>query len=99
MRAFAFPGHNRTLVAKGCDDLPVYTDGANVTSCWELDPEDLELLRSTGYVWITLQSGVTQPPIKVQLSVPQELLPDGKPPEKYPIPVPRPTGEPRSRCG
>lgn len=60
-----FKGHNCTLTAEGCLDLPVYRDGETVKSCWKLTPEELEEVQRTGEVWVEIWSGPSQPPIFV----------------------------------
>lgn len=46
-----------------CSSLPVYRDGTQCISCWELSDDDIEKLSKTRKLWVFVISGVTQPPI------------------------------------
>lgn len=65
---------NKMLVApRGQPDvmpLPIFTDGVQSVSCWELPPEHLEEVKKTGKIWIGIVSGVTQPPLWVSGTCP-----------------------------
>lgn len=45
-----------------CDQLPIWSDGQQVVSCWKLSPAEIEEVLHTGVVWIGILSGQTQPP-------------------------------------
>jgi len=46
-----------------CQPLPVFTDGKQCISCWELSKEDIEKVNKTGRIWLSVMSGLTQPPV------------------------------------
>jgi hypothetical protein len=46
-----------------CSPLPVFTDGKQCISCWELSPEEIEKVKRTGRIWLSVVSGQTQPPV------------------------------------
>ncbi|MDP3452063.1 MAG: hypothetical protein Q8R90_03820 [Bacteroidales bacterium] len=46
-----------------CSPLPVYTDGKQCISCWELTPEEIAKVSKTGRIWLSVLSGQTQPPV------------------------------------
>lgn len=52
-------------------DLPVHRsdEPALVVSCWELEPGDMEEIRRTGRVWLSVQ-GRTHPPLCVTARAP-----------------------------
>ncbi|WP_234734784.1 hypothetical protein [Tellurirhabdus bombi] len=62
-----FPEANYTLGAPqgmdNCLPLPVFRDGTNCVSCWQLTDEEVELLLVTRRIYIGVVSGKTQPPI------------------------------------
>lgn len=75
MNAIDFQESNRTLkppqgMTDNCNDLQVYTNGAECISLWELNEEDLERIALTGKLWLRVMSGETQPPIQIQLVTP-----------------------------
>lgn len=65
----------------GCEQgvvpLPVkrHEDGYLV-SCWQLTPEELELIQKTGKVWLSVWGRTTQPPVLVT-AVKEHVLPTG----------------------
>lgn len=68
MHPAEFPQVNKRLGApKGCEGevgaLPVCTDGNVCVSCWELTPEELEIVKRTGKIFLFVFSGETQPPV------------------------------------
>ena len=58
---FGKPG---SMTAAECGDLPCYFNGEQIVSCWQLTPEELEEINSTGVVWIMVW-GQGTPPICV----------------------------------
>lgn len=46
-----------------CDDIVAHKCevGNTVTTCWRLDPDELEAVKRTGVVWLTLWGGGMQP--------------------------------------
>lgn len=54
-----FAGQNTILKAPdgmedSVRDLPAHSDGAQYISCWKLTPEELETVKATGCVWISI---------------------------------------------
>jgi hypothetical protein len=69
-KPITFNGHNCTLAApKGDEDrvtpLPIFRNGVQCVSAWELSPAELEEIARTGIVWLSVWSGLTQPPVYV----------------------------------
>ncbi len=66
-----FDGFNIELKAPqgmdnlSCSSLPIYRNGINCVSCWELTEEELQEVLKTKRIFISLWSGKTQPPIYV----------------------------------
>lgn len=54
-------GAPSTMTAEECGDLPCFFDGDVVVSCWELTPDELEHVMSTGQVWLMVWGGGTPP--------------------------------------
>ena len=59
---------NRTLGAPRGQEgevlpLPVYTDGQQCISCWRLSWRERLSALVFGRVWLSVMSGVTQPPV------------------------------------
>jgi len=69
MRPIKFKEQNQQLgpppgvSEKECSPLPVFTDGRQCISCWELSKDDIEKINKTGRIWLSVQSGLTQPPV------------------------------------
>ena len=53
-----------------CMPLPVFRDGKQVVSCWELSKEDLELINQTGRIYLGVVSGKSQPPVFLTVETP-----------------------------
>ena len=53
-----------------CAPLPVFRDGEQVISCWELNKEDLEEINKTGKIYLSIFSGKTQPPVWLSIENP-----------------------------
>ncbi len=53
-----------------CGGLPVQYDRENrqITSCWVLEPGDIELLQAGGRVYLTV-CGLAQPPVALTVKV------------------------------
>lgn len=69
MKPSSFPQATKTLAKPGnmteeeCGPLPVYSDGTQCISLWQMTwPERLKAL-FFGRLWVFVYSGVTQPPI------------------------------------
>ncbi len=69
MKPVKFPLHNQILgpppnmTENECSKLPVFTDGKQCVSCWELSDEEIEQLVKTKRLWLGVLSGATQPPV------------------------------------
>lgn len=62
------------MTKEQCGDLPVYkgidTHGSPIIiSCWQLSPEELEAIKTTGKVYLTVV-GEGTPPIGIQVLPP-----------------------------
>lgn len=70
-RPVKFNGANKELVApKGIDDLscsslPIFNNGINCVSCWELNDAEVEEIIKTKRIYVSIWSGKTQPPIYI----------------------------------
>lgn len=62
-----FQGTNTRLLggADDVEDMTVFRNGKCVVSCWQLTPEELEEVKRTGMVWLSVFSGPTSPPVCV----------------------------------
>ena len=65
MKPVNFPQKNLTLVAEGCGDLPVSTNGQSCTSVWELSDDELEHVLMHRKVGLTVIAGGSQPPVSI----------------------------------
>ena len=82
MRPISFKHANRTLGpptkqdysenVMGIAPLPVWSDGEQCVSCWQMSWRERLSALLFGRVWIALLSGETQPPASAQVS--QEYL-------------------------
>ena len=76
MRPVEFDEQNGTLskppsmTDEECLPLPVFRDGKDVISCWELNKEDLEEINKTGKIYLGILSGNTQPPVWLSVENP-----------------------------
>ena len=57
-----------------CGDLPAHRFVSEdkipyVISCWELSPEELEQIKTTGKVWLTV-CAYTMPPVSIDVTTP-----------------------------
>lgn len=83
MRPVEFPESNKTLLKpesmtdEECSSLPIYTDGLNCVSCWEITEEEVEVLKSTKKIWLTILSGKSQPPVCLQVESPFSYINKG----------------------
>jgi hypothetical protein len=46
-----------------CRSLPVYSDGVQCVSCWEMTWSERLAALITGRVWLQIYAGRTQPPV------------------------------------
>lgn len=76
MTPISFPQSNKDLIKpdsmtdKECGTLPVFTNGNQCISCWSLSDDDIERIKRTGRVWLSVHSGPTQPPVMVSSEFP-----------------------------
>ncbi len=60
----------------GVDPLPVWTDGEQCVSCWQMSLAERLKALFTGRVWLAVLSGSTQPPACVEVG--RKYLKEGK---------------------
>lgn len=64
-----FEGANQVFQAPpgddNCRDLETFTNGDVVISAWRLSDEELEQVKETGVVWVSVHMGGRTPPIYV----------------------------------
>lgn len=67
MQPVSFPEQNDVLGGgnTGASDLPIYRDGFQIMSCWQLTPEEMLEVATTGRVYLSVMGAVTQPPVKI----------------------------------
>ena len=70
MKPINFKQSTKTLMSPGCGDLPVYSDGKTVISCWKPSFVERVKILLTGRVYVGVKSGNTQPPMYVDASTP-----------------------------
>lgn len=70
MKPINFKQSTKTLMAPGCGDLPVYSDGKTVISCWKPSFGERVRILLTGRVYVGIKSGNTQPPMYVDAATP-----------------------------
>lgn len=68
--AVDFTGSNMVLRAPSGEEdrvssLHTFTNGSCSVSCWQLSEEEIEEVRRTGRVFVSIWSGRTQPPVFV----------------------------------
>jgi hypothetical protein len=88
MKPHKFPQAFRTLkMPAGHEghDLPTWTDGKEVLSCWRAGWRERLIFLFTGRVWLWVMSGATQPPVCVTVEEPAWTKPLS---ERVPDPVP-----------
>ena len=54
------------MMEKECGDLWVFNDGKVCISCWEISFWQRIKLLFYGKVWLSILSGKTQPPVKIE---------------------------------
>lgn len=62
-------GKPEVMTDEECAPLPVFRDGKQVISCWELTKEDLEEVARTGKVYLCVTGG-SHPPLHLQTESP-----------------------------
>jgi hypothetical protein len=77
MKPVQFRYSNRTLQPSGkeyssnvtgVDPLPVWTDGEQCVSCWQMSLRERLSALLFGRVWLAVLSGRTQPPVCLQVT-------------------------------
>lgn len=69
MKPVKFPEQNcdlgrpTNMTKEECGSLPVYRDGKQCISKWELNEEDKKHILEKGYIWLHVFGGHTQPPV------------------------------------
>ena len=71
MKLIQFREVNAKLVADGCGNLPVYRDGEQCVTCWQLSGEELLAVLQTKRVWLRVK-GQSQPPVMLTATDPFE---------------------------
>lgn len=88
MKPTLFPQANKVLTppdqkysanVSGVSALPIWSDGEQCVSCWELSLWDRLRVLIFGRIWASVLSGHTQPPIA--LSVQRKYFKDAPKPE------------------
>lgn len=76
MKAIEFKEQNRILAKpenmtdEECKSLPVFSNGEECISCWQLSDEEIEKLKETKCIWLGVLSGQTQPPVFLSVDYP-----------------------------
>lgn len=76
MKPIDFKESNKVLLKPSnmtdeeCSSLPVYTDGKQCISLWKIGILKRIKLLFTGKVWLSVLSGMTQPPVWVSPDYP-----------------------------
>lgn len=65
-------------------ELPTWTDGKQVLSCWRAGWRERLTFLFTGRIWLWVMSGHTQPPVCVTVEEPRWTKPLSKRPEEKP---------------
>ncbi len=62
-----FPNTNYTIPSgDSYEELPVYRDSAQIISCWQLNQQDLNKIKKSGKIWLTV-AGKAQPPVDISV--------------------------------
>ena len=73
MKPIKFKESNKKLLKPNnmsdeeCESLTVFTDGKRCISCWKMNWKERILALLLGKAWISVHSGYTQPPIKINI--------------------------------
>lgn len=76
MKAVKFKEQNailkkpHSMSEKECSSLPCFMDGKNVISRWELSEKELEEIKKTKCIYISVLSGGSSPPIRPDVFTP-----------------------------
>lgn len=60
----------KNMTDEECSSLPVFTNGTNCISLWELSDEEIEKIKETKCIWLGVMSGLTQPPVFLSVETP-----------------------------
>ena len=69
MKPKKFKEQNKVLIKpdsmtnQECGSLPIYTNGEQCISCWELSDDDIMDIVKYKKIWVGVYSGENQPPI------------------------------------
>jgi len=69
MKSIKFPeqtkvlGKPENMTDEECSSLPVFCDGEQCISKWELNEEDKKHIAEKGFIWLRIWSGNTQSPV------------------------------------
>jgi len=66
MKPIKFREQTGLLTGKGCEILPIYSDGKICLSCWKMSFKERTRAVLFGRVWVWVRSGATQPPIALE---------------------------------
>lgn len=61
-------GKPESMTDEECEQLPIFTNGEQCISCWEVTEEELKEIVETKRIWVSVLSGSTQPPICLSVS-------------------------------
>lgn len=61
-----------SMTDEECMPLPVYNDGKQCISCWKASLKERIIFLLTGKIWLRILSGITQPPVCVDVNYPWE---------------------------
>lgn len=76
MKPIEFNEQNKVLLKpenmtdEECKSLPVFSNGKECISCWQLSDEEIEKLKETKCIWLGVLSGQTQPPVFLNVDNP-----------------------------
>lgn len=83
MIAVDFPESNKIYIGDDMFDLPAHDDGTYLTTCWQLNKEDIERIAKTGKFYLRIMAR-RQPPIMLDtvspfavpgpMNVPEDIL-------------------------
>ena len=59
-------GPPRGVSNKDCGTLPVFCDGQQCISKWELNEEEKKHVAEKGYIWLRIWAGNSQPPVMIE---------------------------------
>jgi hypothetical protein len=67
MQPIPFPEQNDILHpgSTGAQTLPIFRDGLQIISCWQLTPEEMLEVAATGRVYVSVMTTVNIPPVLI----------------------------------